>query len=79
MKVAPERLDIVTRKKFLKKDLLRFVLLDGVLYYDKNQEMKGKGVYLSPSSVSDLRVGKCFSKALKTNITNEKIKEALNG
>lgn len=79
MKAIPFRLDIVTRERFEKKDLLRFVVVDGNLVYDKNQDKKGKGVYLSPSSLEDKRVGKCFSRAFKTNITNERVKEAVNG
>lgn len=79
MKVTPNRLDVVTRVSLPKESLLRFVRRDGVLILDKEQKMLGRGVYVSPNKLEDPKLERCFSRAFKTNISKEMIKEALNG
>jgi len=46
MKVANQRTDVLSRKKYSREDLVRFVVLDGVLTKDDNQKLPGRGVYL---------------------------------
>lgn len=79
MRITPERMDIVTRVSYPKDSLLRFLRIDGVLILDKNQDKPGRGIYVSPNSLNDSRIEKCFSRAFRTNITKEMIKEAMNG
>ena len=57
MKVVVERMDILTRKTFPKKSLLRLVRVDDVLVLDKDQTMPGRGIYLlaETETVSRLR------------------------
>lgn len=43
------REDILTRKKFLRKELLRIALADKELVPDKNGKRGGRGIYLNPS------------------------------
>ena len=38
---------IATRKLFLKSDLYRIVKYNGQVYFDKNQNMPGRGAYIS--------------------------------
>ncbi len=79
MKLAPKRMDVVTRISFPKESLLRFVIIDGVLTLDKEQKKLCRGVYVAPSSMDDPRIEKCLSKAFKKNISKKMIEEAING
>ena len=79
MKVIPQRMDIVSRESLPKDSLLRFVLKEGTLIFDKEQKLPGRGVYLAPANLEDKRIEKAFSKAFRTPITIKMIKEALNG
>ena len=40
---------IVTHKKLLKSDLFRVVKNENRIYFDKNQNIPGRGVYISKS------------------------------
>ncbi len=73
------RLDIVTRRSYPKDLLLRFVYSNGILVFDKNQTMSGRGVYISPSSMENPKIERCLSKAFKSNITIKIVKDAING
>ena len=43
------REDILTRKKFLRKDLLRMTLVDKELILDRSGKREGRGIYLNSS------------------------------
>ena len=38
---------ILTRKTFLKEEMFRLVKKDGTIYFDKHQNMNGRGYYIS--------------------------------
>lgn len=64
---------IVTREKLLKEVLFRVVKTNSGVYFDKNQNMPGRGVYIK----KDLNViilgekRKLLSKGLKTEVKDE--------
>ena len=41
------RICVATRKSFLKSDLYRVVKYNGQVYFDNNQNMPGRGAYIS--------------------------------
>ncbi|WP_462217124.1 YlxR family protein [Mycoplasmoides genitalium] len=55
------RLCLLTRKHFVKRELLRLVKLDNQLEIDLNQNLKGRGYYLS---VFGLKLDKKHLKAV---------------
>lgn len=58
------RTDILTRERYLKKDLFRLVVQNGFLVLDIAQNLPGRGVYVSktPRSIELLRSGKVLAK-----------------
>lgn len=79
MKVTPIRMDIVTRKKYPKDILLRFVYQNGSLRFERGENRSGRGVYIHPTSFEDPRLEKAFSRAFKSNISKKMIEEAYHG
>lgn len=67
------RLCCHTRKKFLKKDLFRIVRIGKSVYFDKAQNMLGRGAYLQ----KDLKVIEeackkhSLSRALKVEVSQD--------
>ncbi len=67
------RLCAYTHKSLLKKDLYRVVKYNGKVYFDKNQNMPGRGAYLS----KDLKViqeaykKSSLSKALRCEVSED--------
>lgn len=44
-------MDSLTRKRYPKDSLIRFVLVDSVLKLDEEMSMKGRGIYLLKENV----------------------------
>ena len=70
-KAPTYRMCIITREKFLKKDLFRVVKNGLGVYFDKNQNMPGRGVYIK----KDLGV---ILKAQKTRALNRGLHTEVN-
>ena len=63
-----------TRKPFLKSDLFRVVKLNGQVYFDKYQNMPGRGAYLS----KDIKViQEAYSKRTLSKALRIEVKEAI--
>ena len=66
---VPARTCVVCRAVKDKRDLLRFVSIDGVLTFDKDSKMPGRGAYIcrSEACFNGVAVKKgVFSRALRT-------------
>ncbi|MFN3567773.1 MAG: YlxR family protein [Caldimicrobium sp.] len=63
----PERTCVACRKKTLKKELFRFVAIDGIIILDEKGSLPGRGAYLCKE---------CFSKKDLPKIKH-KLKKAL--
>ena len=61
---------IVTREKLLKEDLFRVVKVNNVVYFDKNQNMQGRGTYIKKDLSTILLAQKkhSLSKGLKREV-----------
>lgn len=69
------RKDVISRKSFLKNDLLRLVKIDGYLYPDPNQARLGRGIYFE----NDKKKIKAFleSKLNRFGLISDELKEFL--
>ena len=67
------RLCAYTRKSFMKSDLFRVVNVNGRVYFDKNQNMPGRGAYLSKDIIviKEAMKRKILSRALKIEVKDE--------
>ena len=67
------RLCAYTRKSFLKSDLFRVVKINNQAYFDKNQNMPGRGAYLSKNIevIQGAQIKKTLSKALRMDVKDE--------
>ncbi len=52
MKIENERMDILSRKSYPKKELFRLVFIKGALLLEENSPLKGRGVYLKKDKES---------------------------
>ena len=52
MKIENERMDIMSRKSYPKKELFRLVFLNHELLLEKDSPLKGRGVYLKKDKAS---------------------------
>lgn len=74
MKKIPQRMCIVTREKFDKKDLFRVVRTpDGMVIYDEDGKSNGKGAYLKKDKEVILKAMKTgvVDKALEAKVPSE--------
>lgn len=64
---------IVTHKKLLKSDLFRVVKNENGIYFDKNQNIPGRGVYVSKSLDVILQAQKkhSLSRGLRCDVPEE--------
>ena len=64
---------IITREKILKEDMFRVVKVKDLVYFDKYQNMKGRGAYLKKDLRTILNAQKrhSLSKALKREVSDE--------
>ena len=64
------RICVVTREPFKKEDLLRVVKINKKVYFDVNQNMKGRGAYIKKelSTILEAQKRHSLSKALKTDV-----------
>lgn len=69
MKVENPRTDILSRKRFSREDLVRFVVFGGVLTKDDDHKLPGRGVYLKKGSGSLALERQCFLKILHRPLT----------
>ena len=67
------RICCLTRNKLLKSDLFRIVKKDNQVYFDKYQNMEGRGAYLSKNLQVIVKAQKknALSKALKVKVDDE--------
>ena len=74
------RMCAYTRKSFLKSDLFRVVRIANKVYFDKNQNMPGRGAYLSKNIevIQGALTKKTLSKALKIDVKEEIYLEMIN-
>lgn len=65
-----KRLCIVTRESLFKKDLYRIVKVGTCVYFDKNQNIKGRGAYIKKdlSTIILAQKRNSLSKALKISV-----------
>ena len=52
MRIENERMDIMSRKSYPKKELFRLVFLEHELLLEKDSPLKGRGVYLKKDKAS---------------------------
>lgn len=74
---------IVTHKKLLKSDLFRVVKNENGIYFDKNQNIPGRGVYISKSLEIILQAQKkhSLSRGLRCDVKDDiyvELIEAMN-
>ena len=64
------RLCIVSRKLFAKNDLYRIVKVNNTIYFDKNQNIKGRGAYIQKnlSIIQEAQKRHSLSKALRMDV-----------
>ena len=82
MKRVNPRLDVASRKPYPKDELLRLVLVDGVVTLDTHHSLPGRGIYLKrdAASLETALKKKAFERAFHRPLTPEElqaIKEAL--
>ena len=67
------RLCAYTRKSFLKSDLFRVVKYNGQVCFDKNQNMPGRGAYLSKDIkvIQEAMKKRTLSKTLRCEVKEE--------
>ena len=67
------RLCALTREKYLKQDMFRVVKAKDRIYFDKNQNMEGRGAYLKKDLSVILTAQKrhSLSKALNREVSDE--------
>ena len=67
------RLCTYTRKSFLKSDLFRVVKINNQAYFDRNQNMPGRGAYLSKNIevIQGAQIKKTLYKALRMDVKDE--------
>lgn len=67
------RICVCSRHKFLKKDLYRVVKYNGQVYFDKNQNMPGRGAYISKDLkiIQEAYKKSLLSKALRCEVKEE--------
>ena len=67
------RTDIVSRKLFLKNELFRVVKTNSGVYFDKNQNIQGRGVYIHQDLMSILIAQKrnLLSNGLRKKVNDE--------
>ena len=69
MKVANQRTDVLSRKRYSREDLVRFVVISGVLTRDDNQKLPGRGVYLKKGMGEEAIKKSSFNKILHRPLT----------
>ena len=64
---------IVTRKLYLKSDLYRVVKVNNQVYFDSNQNMQGRGAYISKDlkAIIAAQNKHLLSKALKIEVKDD--------
>lgn len=64
---------IATRKLLLKSDLYRLVKINGQVYFDNNQNMPGRGAYISKdlNAITITHDRHLLSKALRCEVKDE--------
>lgn len=64
---------IVTHKKLLKSDLFRVVKNENGIHFDKNQNIPGRGVYISKSLdvISNAQKKHSLSRGLRCEVKDE--------
>lgn len=64
---------IATRKLLLKSDLYRVVKINGQVYFDKNQNMPGRGAYISKdlAAITLAHDKHLLAKALRNEVKDE--------
>ncbi len=67
MKIENERMDILSRKSYPKKELFRLVFLNHELLLEKDSPLKGRGVYLKKDkdSVASARKKKLLERRFR--------------
>ena len=72
-KTPTYRMCIVTREKLLKEDLYRVVRTGAGVYFDKNQNMSGRGVYIKKDLevIKKAQKTKALSRGLKCEVRDE--------
>lgn len=72
-KVLNQRTCLVSRKKYLKQELLRIVYLDNQVIVDSDYSIKTRGYYFYPSieNYNKLLNTKLLNRIFKTNIPKE--------
>ena len=74
------RICVVTRKSFLKSDLYRVVKYNGVVSFDRNQNMPGRGAYISKDlkAITIAHDKHLLSKALRCEVKDDIYVELVN-
>lgn len=73
MKRENGRTSFLSRKKERRESLLRFVVIDGEIYPDPKQEMKGRGYYLLEEEIQLAIEKKAFNRIVHRPLTEIEI------
>lgn len=68
---SPERMCVVCRGRFEKKDLLRVVNTEQGLTFDETSKMNGRGAYICRTCVFNKKKRQGLNKAVKAEISEE--------
>lgn len=70
VKAPVYRICVVTREKLTKENLFRVVKTNSGIYFDKNQNMQGRGVYIKKdlSTILEAQKRHSLSKGLRSNV-----------
>lgn len=67
----PERMCVVCRGRFSKKDLLRVVKTDSQVVFDESLKMNGRGAYICRTCIFEKKKRQGLAKAVKAEISEE--------
>lgn len=64
------RICVITREKILRSEMYRVVKTSNGIYFDKNQNIKGRGVYIKKdlSTIKEAFKRHSLSRALRCNV-----------
>jgi predicted RNA-binding protein YlxR (DUF448 family) len=71
MRRINQRQDFLSKKKYPKSELLRFVEAGGLVRLDRQQNVLGRGVYLREDSLASALEQHAFTRAFGHKVTKE--------
>ncbi len=79
LKKIPERMCVVTREKYPKKELIRIVLFNGEITVDETGKKNGKGCYLKKdiNVIEEARKKKILNKVFEAEVDDTIYDEVL--